>query len=372
MDDRIPRIVAELPGLKSFEGVWALAGERVAQGDAAFVADLGIALARRYGTRGRAWQFSGVLDRLLRLLAGTAGAENAAQALRLVATAEVTSRELDRSTASLLASGQEPADLAAAFTGRASEELRACLVHELVLRGVAVAELPRISAWATSPHWRHHPLGWLPLTASAMEARADLPSYGPVVSSHAMPFGVLEGHRAAVVAGARVPSAREATTPAADAAMATAVAGWLEESNGRVEARVFDFGEPLAAEAVPNALLALGLDCLGGVGRSWSVDAGPPALAWRVLFAAASTGGAYFRGVHGAYGRLAAWRSMAALAGCPEGATAVEVEARVRDCTWYGFDAGTTWFEQVAWDFGLAALAPDRRRLAVLAATDTD
>ncbi|MFJ8210483.1 DUF6183 family protein [Streptomyces sp. NPDC096033] len=29
------------------------------------------------------------------------------------------------------------------------------------------------------------------------------------------------------------------------------------------------------------------------------------------------------------------------------------------------------WFEHVAWDIGLAALAPGRRRLAVLAATDT-
>ncbi|MFD5515399.1 DUF6183 family protein [Streptomyces sp. NPDC127066] len=69
---------------------------------------------------------------------------------------------------------------------------------------------------------------------------------------------------------------------------------------------------------------------------------------------------------------LAAWQSLAALVGCPEGAGAAEVEARVTACAWHGFDAGTKWFEQVAWDIGLAVLSPDGRRLAVLAATDTD
>jgi hypothetical protein len=91
-----------------------------------------------------------------------------------------------------------------------------------------------------------------------------------------------------------------------------------------------------------------------------------------VLFAAASTGGAYNSGSRGAYGRLTAWRSLAALAGCPEGAAFEEVETRAGDCIWYGFAADTKWFEQVAWDVGLAALTPDRRRLLVLAATDTD
>ncbi|MCW2890289.1 MAG: hypothetical protein JWL58_7151 [Streptosporangiaceae bacterium] len=36
------------------------------------------------------------------------------------------------------------------------------------------------------------------------------------------------------------------------------------------------------------------------------------------------------------------------------------------------FSAVTQWFEQVAWDIGLVANDPERQRLAVLAATDTD
>ncbi|QLE71864.1 hypothetical protein FGW37_09825 [Streptomyces rectiverticillatus] len=374
MADQIQKIVTGLPDLTDVTGVWAVADGRVEQGDAAFAADLGIALARTYGTGGQIWQYRSVFDHLLRLLATTAGPENVTQALRLVSSAEVAGRKLDRYTASLLASSHEAADLAAAFTGHASEELRACLVHELVLRGVAVEETPGIAGWATSPHWRHHPLGRLPLALSSMEEGADLPSYSIRGSSHSMPYGPSESRELAMISDAHVPSAKETTTPAAATAMGRAVANWAEESNGRIEARVFDLAEPLDAESVPAALLTLGLECLHGAGRktALSVAVRPPAQVWRVLFAAASTGGAYNSGCYGAYGRLAAWRSLAALAASPEGATAAEVEAHVLGCVWHGFGAGTKWFEQVAWDIGVAALSPGRRRLAVLAATDTD
>ncbi|MFI8350564.1 DUF6183 family protein [Streptomyces sp. NPDC085596] len=374
MTERIEKIVAELPSLKDVTGVWAVADERLARGDAAFPADLGIALARTYGSSRQVWQYRSVFDHLLRLLATTPGPDHAVQALRLVCSAEVAGTGLDRYTASLLASSHEAADLTVAFTGRASEELRACLVHELVLRGVVVEETPGIAEWATSPHWSHHPLGRLPLRLSDVESCADLPSYHAHGSSHSMPYGPLESRELTVIADAPVPPVEETTTWSAAAAMAKAVANWAEESNGRIEARLFDFAAPLDAGSVPNALLALGLECLRGAGKTTdlSVAVRAPAQVWRVLFAAASTGGAYNSGSYGAYGRLAAWQSMAALAGSPEGATAGEAEARVRDCTWHVFGADTKWFEQVAWDIGLAALAPGHRHLAVLAATDTD
>ncbi|MFB8414234.1 DUF6183 family protein [Streptomyces albidoflavus] len=377
MNERIQEIVAGLPELKDVTGVWAVADERVARGDASFAADLGVALARAYGHAEPLWQYRSLFDHLLRLLATTAGPGNVAEALRLASAPETAGRERDRCTASLLASCRRPEELAVAFSGHASEELRACLVHELVLRGVAVDEEPGIARWAMSPHWRYHPLGWLPLTLSGMEDGADLPSYSLRGSSHAMPYGPSGGRPGRGTRGAWVPSATEVTTPQLAAALSSAVANWAEESNGRIEARVFDLAGPLDAGAVPAALLTLGLESLAGAeagkkGTALSVAACPPGQAWRVLFAAASTGGAYNSGSHGAYGRLAAWQSLAALAGVADGAGAGEVEARVAECAWFGFDAGTDWFEQVAWDFGLAALSPDRRRLAVLAATDTD
>lgn len=367
--------MAGLADLEDVTGVCATADERVARGDCAFAADLGIACATAYGAAGRAWQYRSVFDHVLRLLATTRGAENVAQALRLVSSSpRAGARKLDRYMASLLASGHEAEDLTVVFTGRAQEELRACLVHELVLRGVSVEETPGIAGWARSRHWSRHPLRWLPPTLSDLERGADLPSHGVRGRSHSMPYDSSAGREPALTGGARVPPVRETTTPAAATALGRAVANWAEESNGRVEARVFAMAEPLESPAVPKALGALGLACLRGAGRktALSVTVHPVAHAWRVLFAAASTGGAYNSGWYGAYGRLAAWQSLAAMARCPHGATAGEVEERVRDCVWHGFSAGTAWFEHVGWDIGLAALAPDRRSLAVLAATDTD
>jgi hypothetical protein len=371
----VQEIVSELPDLTSVTGVWKVADRHLARGDAVFVADLGIALAAAYGSSSRSiWQYRSVFDHLLRLLATTPGSGNVAQALRLVSSAGAADRKLDRYTASLLASCHPAGELAVAFSGQASEELRACLVHELVLRGVDVTQAPGIAQWATSPHWRHHPLGRLPLVLSDVERQPDLPSYSAQGSSFAVPYGPSGDGGSAVVAGAQVPSAGETTTDTTAEGIGAAVANWAEESNGRIEARVFELAEPVEDASVPSLLPALGLECLKGAGKKTglSVAARPPDQAWRVLFAAASTGGAYNSGARGAYGRLAAWRSLAHLAGVAEGAPAEAVEARVQACTWYAFSAGTKWFEQVAWDIGLAAVCPDRRRLAVLAATDTD
>ncbi len=375
MVDQVQKIVTELPDLENVTGVWAVADDRLARGDAAFLADLGIALAGAYGSdAGRIWQYRSVFDHLLGLLATTSGPGNVAQALRLVSSAEAAERKLGRYTASLLASSQPSEELAVAFTGNATEELRACLVHEMVLRGADVTETPGIAGWAMSPHWRHHPLGWLPLALSDVERQPDLPSYSAHGGSHSMPYGPSANRKARGDAGAHLPSVEETTTEAAAKGIGAAVANWAEESNGRVEARVFDLTAPLEAESVPSMLLALGLECLKGAGKktAFLVAACPPDQAWRVLFAAASTGGAYNSGARGAYGRLAAWQSLAALAGAADGGLAEEVEARVRECTWYGFDADTKWFERVAWDIGLAVVSPERRRLAMLAATDTD
>ena len=234
-------------------------------------------------------------DYLLRLLATTPGPGNVAQALRLVSSGKAADRKLDRYAASLLASSQPAEELAVAFTGHATEELRACLIHELVLRGVDITESPGIAGWATSSHWRHHPLGWLPLTLLELEGRPDLPSYSANGGSHSMPYGPPVSREVPRDDRAPVPLVEETTT--------------------------------------------------------------------------AATAGAIARG---AYGRLAAWQSVAGLSGAAQGCLVEEVEASARACAWYAFGADTKWFERVAWDVGLVAVSPDRRRLALLAATDTD
>ncbi|WP_433527478.1 DUF6183 family protein [Nocardia pseudovaccinii] len=52
--------------------------------------------------------------------------------------------------------------------------------------------------------------------------------------------------------------------------------------------------------------------------------------------------------------------------------SAATVERQANCCEWYSFETDTRWFEQVAWDIAVLALAPDRISSAILAATDTD
>lgn len=347
-----------------------------------FLGDLGVALAKRFEGSESVWRYRSVFDRLLRLLAVTPGPDNLVQALRLIAVAHSGGRDLERYAASQLAAGHSPTDLAAvvfgggAPAGGASEELRACLVHELVLRAIAVPELPQVAKWATSPHWRHHPLSWLPLELFEVEQERDLPAYNARGGSgHAVPYGPSNVRGEAARPGEPgVPTGAEVTTDAIVASISSAVENWTQGSNGRIEARVFEFAEAISVAAVPAILPAIGLECLGDrkAKDAFSAASSTPAGAWRVLFAAAASGGAYNHGCYGAYGRLFAWRSLGGLAGAMEDATAIEVAELGQRCEWYHFDADSPWFDQVAWDIGLAALDPSRSRLAVLAATDTD
>ncbi|MFV2126745.1 DUF6183 family protein [Micromonospora sp. LOL_013] len=358
MDDDPRSMVAGLAGLGDVTAVLALAERRLRTGDASFVADLGIAVWRSYGGDTTVpWQHRSVFDRTLRLLTLTPGAID--QAVRLIAV--VQDRRQIRYAASLLASAHTAADLAAVFDADGSEELRACLLQELVLRGAEVHH-----RWVVSPHRRQHPLGWLPLSLTPIEGHPSRPRYHHGGGSHDLPAMAAEpvhGH-------CPVPRWQETTTSGEAAALSAAVDNWATGSNGRIEAQTFAFDDDLPPDAVGDALVSVDLECT--LGLTTGLGTCSPPQAWRQLFAAASTGGAYNRGEFGAYGRLLAWRSVAALVGAANGASAGDVEALAHRCSWYSFAGATAWFDRIAWDIGLAVVSPDRRRLAVLAASDTD
>ena len=87
MDDQVEQIVAALPELTDVAGVREVADRRSAKGDAAFLAELGIALDEKYGSAaGQVWQYRSVFDYLLRLLTITAGQRYIEQALRRAVT----------------------------------------------------------------------------------------------------------------------------------------------------------------------------------------------------------------------------------------------------------------------------------------------
>lgn len=369
-----------LPDTKSVAEVWAAADRRHAAGDLRAVADLGIALADRYGpSADQLRQYDAAMDHLLRLLTLTPGRDHVAQAVRLVAAVSRNDRKAARYAASLLAHAQVPEDLAVVFSGAGEyagtpEELRACLVHELLLRGLRIAQAPEIQRWATSPHWRHHPLAWLPLELSGVEETPPLPGYDLTWSDFEMPYKALDGPGLSRGSSARLPELTDTTTEAFREAVGTAVANWFDGSNGSSEVGTYELSEPVEAGSIPDLLMSLGLACLDGMAPHERPTLVPCGLghAWDLLFAAASRGGAYSDGDYGAYGRLAAWRSLAALSGTPAAASFGEVERDAQGRDWYSFHAPTRWFERPPWRVALVSAAPGRRRLAVFTAMDTD
>ncbi len=140
------------------------------------------------------------------------------------------------------------------------------------------------------------------------------------------------------------------------------------------EAWVFRPDQPIAPDRVPALLPTLPMDCVADLGPAdrYEIAARPVGDIWSLLFATASIGGFYGTGRYGAWGRLRAWRSLAGLCGAPAGASAAEVERRAVQSTWFHFESDSEWFHNEGDDYGIAALSPDGRRLAVLAATDTD
>jgi hypothetical protein len=114
--------------------------------------------------------------------------------------------------------------------------------------------------------------------------------------------------------------------------------------------------------------------CVEGLGPSARLEIARRPLTdiWQMLFSTASMGGVYGPGAHGAFGRRATWWSLAGLGGAPVGASAEEVERCAVESTWFHFECDSDWFHNEIYDYGIAALSPDRRRITVLAATDTD
>ncbi len=88
------------------------------------------------------------------------------------------------------------------------------------------------------------------------------------------------------------------------------------------------------------------------------------------LFNIAFSGGAYTHGQGIALARLKSWQSLGGLVG--ENGDLETIMNRAKQCRWFGFDATGGWFHNASWDVGIAALRPDGKSLALLAATDTD
>ncbi|MFI1227352.1 MULTISPECIES: DUF6183 family protein [unclassified Streptomyces] len=358
---------------------WQTAQQRAAQGDSRQVADLALELTDRIETvTSKKREHEHQLAMLVRVLAITTGHDSLTQLLRLFTRDQAPGVDLaPRFVASLLAEHREAADLVGPLSERDArgrlDELRSCLLHELILRDVDVDAFVKTRDW-TRVLYGGHPLAWLPRHRSALETRLHFPSRS--VNGSARSAGVTLPTEGRVDPPTPRTKERSALVDSATLDLhSTIIAAPKAGGWGDSEAWVFRTAEEVEPGRVPALLPTLPMGCVEGLGATgrFEIARRPADEIWNLLFATASMGGMYHHGAHGAYGRLWAWKSLAALSDAPAEASAEEVEQHARRTTWFHFESDAEWFHNEACtDYGIAALSPDRRRIAVLAATDTD
>ncbi|NDU74884.1 hypothetical protein GWI34_19965 [Actinomadura sp. DSM 109109] len=302
----------------------------------------------------------------LRRLASAPGAGRVARVRALAAAGRAWSGDLrctPPEVAEWLACAQRPEDLLAAFgDAEASDELAACLLQEAALRHDATSAAP----YAGRLRDAGHPLAGLPLHPVGAERHLGLPRFpGRAEPWHAPGEGAPEapGPSGLGIDAAAVdwPGARRALS---------AFRNWPPGPDA-LEAGLFRLDRPLAPADFGASLLRLLPVASTGAGTA-AARRVAAADVLRTLFGGAASGGAYGPRMHGAYARKASWESLAALADVRETDPAV-VERAADRCVWLLYRSDD-WHLQVvpSLDVGIAALRPDRRTVALLAATDSD
>ncbi|MCW5836490.1 MAG: hypothetical protein KIS78_29090, partial [Labilithrix sp.] len=212
------------------------------------------------------------------------------------------------------------------------QELFACWMHEVVLRGTSLADDARARRFAERLAESGHPLAGLPLALRATEREA--PSYMPLYGDKglgraidALTSGPLSARTVPPPADGAAVRATRVVDAAVEERMTSAVRPWAEGKSGKVEAKVFALEPQVSSSAVGSWLLrALPLESTTATARLEVARTGPEGV-FGPLFSAASNGGAYSSGLGGAHGRLAVWASLAALVGAPDGAAVDAVDA---------------------------------------------
>lgn len=286
-----------------------------------------------------------------------------------------------RALASRLGFGQTKAELLSAMRRHGPREefheILACWMHEVVLRGSSLDREPEVVHFRDHMASHEHPLASLAL--DLLEAEREATTYMPLYGTSAIEEAALR-LESGTTSTHTMPPGHDATSPRAtrvdDAIFETriveAVMPWKERSKGKLEARVYTVAPALEPQDLGKTLLrTLGLECLDGA-SGLRADRTRADAVWGALFAAAANGGAYSSGLGGAYGRRAAWNSLAALVGEPENAGVPAIAAKAERCAFLRFGAKGPWFYDIAWDIGALVLRPDGESLAVVAATDTD
>ncbi|MBK3573537.1 hypothetical protein JHN63_06825 [Streptomyces sp. MBT65] len=362
---------------------------RVSSEDFEWAALLGAELAHRAAQEDEdSSEHAFLLDRLQTALAGTAG-QRSLRALMCLPSSlragESAQTRAERRLAQMVALGHRPSDIVPVVYGEqlgtaASDEFKACLLHELVLKGVAVPAYPLLRSFGEALVAEGHPLAPLPLHLLPAERALLRPAHAPQDWTWALPPATVEKQsdrpELRVSPEMRLRSAAvdpaDITVPEVAEAMSAAVRHWVEESNGMVAAQEFWSASAVSPDDFAAVFERLPLTAWPtGESRARLYPADSDRVL-RVLLTAAVRSPAYGSGMFGAYGRLAAWRSLGGLVGAAPEAPLPHTATLVEQTHWFIADPSSDWFHQVAWDLAVAALRPGGQEIAVLAATDTD
>jgi len=392
MPNEIEAIVASLRDKQAAEDVnqaFATVDRWNREARTADLLELATAIETACDVEGAArFPYEAVADHIEEELALTAGPDHLDALFALLSRPRVRSvqraRPLEmrvRSFASRLAHGQtkEALEATVARHGATAEhtEVLACWMHETVLRGTSLDREPAIVSFHAKLAAAKHPLGVLPLTL--LEAESEAPTYMPMYGANAISNAVARLESGPTSARTLpppgehgAPSVTRIEDASLEARLREAVLPWTTGSNGKAEAKAFRL-EPALTEASPGRWLlrALALDCVEGAEALHAERTSADAI-WGALFAASANGGAYSSGVGGAYGRRAAWVSLAALLDAPASATPLELDTLAPSARFLMFGAPGGWWNDVAWDIGVLAVRPGGASVAVLAATDAD
>jgi hypothetical protein len=249
------------------------------------------------------------------------------------------------------------------------------LIQEAVDRGADYESVVPIVTFWRKLHEDKEPLAWLPLHMVSMDRSIPLPSYRAGTSVTHLPslfeHGTLSEKPSATTMGK---SFDFVALPLDQDVAGRCVRSWAKRSNGKFEAKLIESISPMSSDVISvEQLLNLGLECLAGLSPGHvEIYAVSAETTLAMMFGAASNGGAYPPGEFGAYGRLAAWQSIGALAGVDADGTFDDVYKAAKDCKWFSVNSTSKWFHNIAWDFAVVCLRSDKRRIAILAATDED
>jgi len=265
----------------------------------------------------------------------------------------------------------------------------AMVLQGKVLRGEQFAPKSPAAPFQAALAQQQHPLASLPLVRHPLEAHCQLFTYHLTENGlGGSGYGTPPLDPAAAIAPHRgFPLWSNATpTPALGATLQALLSTWQTYS----QVDIFRFSSPLPAAALsPTLLQGLGLACLAGAGLSQiRLHRVTAAWVWQTLFHIAASGLISAQRHSEAYGRLEAWKGLAALVEAvrprnPAWATSdpgmleptvidyAALSTQVQAITWYSLAASSPWYTGIL-DHGLVALSPCRRRLACLAITDTD